>query len=133
MRTIAQLKNFVMKLMQDYRGNRKLMLPTSTGMSFVKVSDILYCKASGNYTEIFLSGGKRHLVSRHIGQYEQLLNDYDFFRIHNSFLANMDHIQSYVNRDGGYVIMSDNVSLNVSRRRKESFLERMTKRSLSSE
>ena len=133
-RTISvELRNFVRSFMQDTLKHRKLALPNASGMSFVKVSDILYCKASGNYTEIFLTSGKKYLISRQIKEFEQLLNDCNFFRIHNSFLVNMDHIQRYVKSDGGYVVMSDNTSLDISRRKKELFLERMDYKSLKDE
>jgi hypothetical protein len=106
-------------------GHAKLALPTAEGLAFIRIADILYCKASGNYTEIYLKENKKYLVSRQLKEYEDLLKEYNFFRIHHSSLIHLDYIQSYVKGDGGYVIMSDNTSLDVSRRRKESFLERM--------
>lgn len=106
-------------------GHAKLALPTTDGIAFIRIADILYCKASGNYTEIYLKDSKKYLVSRQLKEYEDLLKEYNFFRIHHSYLIHLDYIQSYVKGDGGYVIMSDNTSLDVSRRKKESFLERM--------
>lgn len=103
----------------------KLALPTADGLTFIKVSDILYFKASGNYTEIFMNGGQKHLVSRHLKEYDDLLSDQNFFRIHHSYLINISFISSYVRGEGGYVVMSDNSSLDVSRRKKEAFLERI--------
>jgi two-component system LytT family response regulator len=119
--------------MEDSITNATLALPTNLGISFVKVSEVLYCKASGNYTEIFLIGGKKYLITRQIGKYEQMLRNYDFLRIHNSFLVNVNQIRNYIKGDGGWVVMSDNVSLNVARRRKKSFIKYMENRSLNTE
>lgn len=117
------------QLLQNLKGvssdNHKLALPTSEGLTFIKVLDILYCKASGNYTEIFMKDGKKHLVSRQLKEYDDLLSEHNFFRIHHSSLINLNYVQNYIKGDGGYVVMSDNASLDVSRRKKEVFLERI--------
>lgn len=103
----------------------KLALPTSEGLTFIKVNEILYCRASNNYTEIFMSDSKKHLVSRQLKEYDDLLAGHDFFRIHHSYLINLHYIINYVKGEGGYVIMNDDASLDVSRRKKEAFLERI--------
>jgi len=103
----------------------KLALPTTDGLIFVKVSDILYCEASSNYTEITLMDNKKYIVSRTLKEYEDLLTEYDFFRIHNSFLINLNAVKKYVRGEGGYVIMMNDKSLDVSKRKKESFLARI--------
>jgi two-component system, LytTR family, response regulator len=103
----------------------KLALPTADGLVFVKVSDILYCEASSNYTEITLPDNKRFVVSRTLKEYEDILSGQNFFRIHNSYLINLDKIKRYVRGEGGYVIMNNEKALDVSKRRKEAFLSRM--------
>lgn len=105
--------------------NFKLALPTSDGLIFIKVDDILYCEASSNYTQIFSSDGKKYIVSRTLKEYEDLLTEHNFFRIHNSHLINLNSIKKYVRGEGGYVIMNNDVSLDVSKRKKEAFLARM--------
>jgi two-component system LytT family response regulator len=106
--------------------NQKLALPTSDGLIFVKVDDIIYCEASSNYTEIFTVDGKKHIVSRTLKEYEDLLADHNFFRIHNSHLINLSSIKKYVRGEGGHVIMNNDVSLDVSKRKKEAFLSRLS-------
>ena len=106
----------------------KLALPISDGLIFIKVNDILYCKASGNYTEIFMNDGKKHLVSRQLKEYEDILNTRDFFRIHHSYVINLNCIKSYVRGEGGYVVMNDNTTIDVSRRKKEAFMDRIGSR-----
>lgn len=103
----------------------KLTLPTSDGLIFVQASEILYCKASGNYTEIFMQNKIKHLISRPLKEYDDLLSAQNFFRVHHSYLINLSFIKSYVRGEGGYVIMSDDNSIDVSRRKKEAFLERI--------
>lgn len=105
--------------------NYKLALPTAEGLTFIKVNDILYLKASGNYTEIFMVEGQKYLVSRHLKEYDDMLGESNFFRIHHSTLINVNFIQSYARGEGGYVVMTDGVSLDVSRRKKEAFLEKI--------
>ena len=105
--------------------NFKLALPTSDGLIFVKIEDIVYCEASSNYTLIYTNDGKKHVISRTLKEYEDLLADHNFFRIHNSHLINLGSVKKYVRGDGGYVIMNNDVSLDVSKRKKEAFLSRL--------
>ena len=100
----------------------KLALPTSDGLVFVKIDEIVYCEAEGNYTQIHLTNGTKHLVSRTLKEYDDMLTEQDFFRIHNSYLINLNLIKNYVRGEGGYVVMTNGKSLDVSRRKKESFL-----------
>jgi two-component system, LytTR family, response regulator len=103
----------------------KLALPSNDGLVFVKVDEIVYCEADSNYTQIHLVNDKKYLVSRTLKEYEDLLKDQNFFRIHNSFLVNLNLIQNYVRGEGGYVVMANGKSLDVSKRKKESFLSRL--------
>jgi two-component system LytT family response regulator len=105
--------------------NFKLALPTSDGLIFVRIDDIIYCEASSNYTIIYTNDGKKHVISRTLKEYEDLLAEHNFFRIHNSHLINLGSIKKYVRGDGGYVIMNNDVSLDVSKRKKEAFLSRL--------
>jgi two-component system, LytTR family, response regulator len=105
--------------------NYKLALPTADGLIFVKVSDILYCEASSNYTEINMADNKKYIVSRTLKEYEDILAEQNFFRIHNSYLINLNRIKKYVRGEGGYVIMNNDVALDVSKRKKEGFLSRI--------
>jgi two-component system, LytTR family, response regulator len=103
----------------------KLALPSNDGLVFVKVEEILYCEADSNYTQIHLINDRKYLVSRTLKEYEELLKDQDFFRIHNSFLINLNLIKNYVRGEGGYVVMANGKSIDVSKRKKESFLSRL--------
>jgi two-component system LytT family response regulator len=105
----------------------KLALPTSEGLTFIKISDIIYCEADSNYTTFFLTDGKKIIVSHTLKEYEEILSDYRFFRIHHSYLVNLDAIKQYVRGDGGHVVMINGAALDVAKRRKEEFLKASSK------
>lgn len=104
--------------------NSKVALPMADGLQFVNRNEIVRCEACGNYTRIYLSDNRNYLVARTLGEYEELLSPYNFLRIHHAHLINLDHIQRYVRGDGGYVIMSDGAVVDISRRKKQDFLNR---------
>ncbi len=120
-----RLQQLLQNLRNGSPDNYKLALPTSDGLVFVKVHDILYCQASSNYTEIFMADDKRYVVSRTLKEYDDMLGEQNFYRIHHSYLINLNGIKKYVRGEGGYVIMSNDKSLDVSKRRKEGFLSRI--------
>jgi two-component system, LytTR family, response regulator len=103
----------------------RLALPSNDGLVFVKVEEVMYCEADSNYTIVHLVNEKKHMVSRTLKEYEELLSGHDFFRIHNSYLINLNFIKNYVRGEGGYVIMKNGTSLDVSKRKKEAFLSRI--------
>ncbi len=120
-----RLEQLIQNLKAGPSQRYKLALPSNDGLVFVKVADIIYCEASSNYTNIYMDDGKKYVVSRTLKEYEDLLEDQNFFRIHNSYLINLNSLKKYVRGDGGYVVMNNDVSLDVSKRKKESFLSRI--------
>lgn len=103
----------------------KITLPTGNAYEVVLVKDIIRCEADGSYTNFFIKGGKKLMVSASLKHYEDLLPENDFIRIHHHYLVNMNHVTKYLKEDGGYAIMSDQTKLEISRRKKEAFLTRM--------
>jgi two-component system LytT family response regulator len=124
----SRLTELVQNLKRESPENFKIALPTLEGLVFVNVKDIIYCEASSNYTKIYTSDEK-YLVSKTLKEYDELLSDHNFFRIHNSYLININSIKKYVKGEGGYVVLNNNVSLDVSKRKKEAFLNRIGVRS----
>ena len=106
--------------------NHKLALPTAKGLLFVKLKEILYCVGQNNYTEFHLKDNSKIIVSKTLKEYESMLSEHNFFRIHKSYLINLNEIKEYIRGDGGYVIMNDKASLDVSKRRRESFLRNIS-------
>ncbi len=120
-----RLQQLLQNLKAGTSDNYKLALPTADGLVFVKVSEILYCEASSNYTEIVLTDSRKYIVSRTLKEYEDMLAEQNFYRIHHSYLINLNEIKKYVRGEGGYVIMNNDKSLDVSKRKKEGFLSRI--------
>lgn len=101
----------------------KIALPTQEGFVFIEVNDIIRCEAEGSYTQVILKNKKPICATRKIKGFEELLADYHFCRVHRSFLINLNYIEKYHKGEGGYVVMSDGATVDVSRRKKDDFLE----------
>jgi len=105
----------------------KIPLSTSNGLVFVKLTDILYCESSGNYTNFYLHDDKKIMVSRQLGEYEKLLPDTNFTRIHDKYIINLSYIKEYIKGSGGDVVLENGKELPVASRRKEDFMARFEK------
>ncbi|HEY4194756.1 MAG TPA: LytTR family DNA-binding domain-containing protein [Mucilaginibacter sp.] len=105
--------------------SKKITVHTSKGLEFLPISDIVRCEADVNYTTIYLKDKHQLMVAKTLKDFNDMLADHQFFRIHNSHLINLDYIKSYQKGKGGYVILVDNTSLEVSTRRKDLFLKKM--------
>ena len=116
------LEVLVNNLKNSSQNNHKIALSTLEGLLFVNVRDIIYCESSGPYTKFIFKQAAVIVTSKHLKEYEDLLSGYEFFRIHKSYLVNLQEIKKYIRGDGGHLIMSDGAALNVSKQRKEDFL-----------
>lgn len=126
------LKEQMDLLMQSVRnsGNQTILriaLTTSYGMLFVETKDIVFCESDNNYTNVKMRSGKKILVSKTLKEIDETLSGPDFYRIHNSFLINLGHIQKFVRGDGGYVVMDDETTVSISRTKKQEFLDLFSK------
>lgn len=99
--------------------HEKLALHSQDKIHVVNISEIIRCEASANYTEFFFSNTKRMLVTRTMKDFEELLAEHGFFRVHQSHLINTRYIKEFVKTDGGYIVMSDNSSVPVSMRKRQ--------------
>jgi two-component system LytT family response regulator len=100
----------------------RLCLPTMKGFIVLKLDEIIYCEAERSYTVFHLENNKTVTVSKPLLEYDQILKDTSFLRIHKSFLINLHHVKEYHRGEGGMVIMSNNHEIEVSRRKKDQFL-----------
>lgn len=105
----------------------KITLPTGNAYEIVNVKDIIRCEADGSYTTFFLDGKRKLMVSASLKHYEDLLPEEDFIRVHHHHLINMNHVVRFLKADGGYAVMSDGTQIEVSRRKKEAFLQRLNR------
>ena len=117
-----QLPDRLNNLLQNRSKPARLALPTLTGYRFIKVDDIIRCQAESNYTKFFLQSGEQILVTRTLKEFEVLLRDDRFIRVHQSHLINVDFVEQYIKGDGGTAVMSDGAEVEISRRRKDLFL-----------
>ena len=103
----------------------KLCLPSLKGFQVAELNDILYAESSGNYTNFHFSDQHPVCTSRPIHEYEEILADAGFVRIHKSCIVNLLHVKEYLKGDGGTVILSNGHKVDVARRKKDFFLSRM--------
>jgi two-component system LytT family response regulator len=116
-----QLQAFRMNL-NEQRQVSRLALPLADGMVFVNVANILYLKADGSYTHVVTDTNKV-LVSKKLGEFEELERHSDFFRTHRSYLVNLRQLERFIKNDGGYLLMRNGDTVELSRNRKEEILE----------
>ena len=102
---------------------KKIALSTSDGIHLFEIKDIIRCESVDNYTKFHFKDHKTVLISKTLKEYEELLSDQGFERIHQSHLINLNELKSYIKKDGGFVIMSDNTQVPVSQRKKERLQE----------
>ncbi len=105
--------------------NMKLCITSTKGFEVVELKDILYCEASSNYTNFHFTNHNFICNAKTILEYERLLGDSGFLRIHKSYLVNLLHVKEYLRGEGGSVLLSNGKELEVSRRKKEDFLKKM--------
>ena len=101
----------------------KIAIPTSEGLEFIPIKNILRIESSSNYSKIFFKEGKNILVTKLLKDFEDMLQPYRFYRIHNSHLINLSYIQKFVKANGGQVLLQDGTLIDVARRKKEEFLK----------
>lgn len=106
---------------------QKMAIPTISGLIFISVQDIVRFEARGNYTSIFLVKGEPIMATRTIKDYEEILPETIFCRIHNSHIINLSRIRKYQKGRGGSVEMEDGSVIEVASRRREEFLRRLLK------
>ena len=105
----------------------RLAIPSDNEIILQKLDDIIYCAADGSYTVLHLTENKRIIVSKNIKEFENILPETDFCRIHHATLVNLNHVVKYIRGEGGYVLVKNGDHLDVSRRKKEGFLKLLQK------
>lgn len=102
---------------------RKLALNTLDKLHIVNISDIVRCESDVNYTQFFFSNGNKLLVTKTLKDFEDLLSEHQFIRVHQSHLVNVNFIKEFVKSDGGYLVMTDKTSVPVSTRKRMAVIE----------
>ena len=118
-----KLSVFLSNMDSNSKEDKKIVLKTAESVNIVKVVDIVRCESYKSYTQFFLTGSKKHIVSRTLKDYDELLTEYGFFRSHQSHLVNINFIESFEKSQGGYILMSDGSQVPVSQRKREDLLK----------
>jgi two-component system LytT family response regulator len=135
-KVISKIKNVLVKsesvahidlLLENIRRKvdnfKRIALSTADGIHLFEISDIIRCESEDNYTKFYIKNNKPVLISKTLKEYEDLLTEHGFERIHQSHLINLAYLKSYIKKDGGYVVMADNSNLPISQRKKERLQE----------
>jgi len=120
----VNIQNLLHNIRQPLQ-QQKVALPTREGYEFTQVNAILYCSAEGAYTKVHLTDKRSMLISRTLGDIEEMLPPEVFVRIHHSTVVNLNAVTHYIRTDGGYVVMNTHEKLMVSKARKDVLLERL--------
>ena len=122
--SIQHINNLLRNMKQPF-SNQKIALPQREGYEFVDVSSIIYCSAEGAYTKVLMMDKRSMLISRTLGDVEELLPPEMFQRIHHSSLVNVEYISQFLRTDGGYVVLKNGEKLSVSKAKKEMLMARL--------
>lgn len=120
-----KMEALLYNLSNQKKSNKRLCIPTAEGFTFAGTEDIVRCEAMANYTIIHFRDKKKITVARTLKDFEQLLEDCNFFRVHNSHLVNLQYIKNYKRGKGGTILLTDGTRIEVSTRRKEEFLKKV--------
>ena len=105
---------------------KQILLKTLDNIFLVKIADIVHCQAEQTYCRFHILGDERILVSKPMGEYEEILKQYEFFRVHKSYLVNLRQIKKYTKADGGSLTMMNGSIIPVSVRKRDILLEKIS-------
>jgi two-component system LytT family response regulator len=125
-----QTLDVLMHNLKQLRANENptITLSLAEGIEFIPVREIIRIEAAGAYTNFFLKGGKKLMVSKNLKEYEQMLTDHHFMRVHNSHIINLAEVKRMVKADGGYAVMSDDAQVVISPKKRDEFMQAMMSR-----
>lgn len=118
---VKEQLDILLQGIRDTGKPQRIALSTGDGMVFVNTPEIMYCQSESNYTNVILVTGEKYLLAKSLKEFEDTLSGNDFYRIHNSYLVNLNQVKRFVRGDGGYVIMNDGTQITIARARREDF------------
>lgn len=121
----ARVGNMLANIQAMEADHARVALPTLNGFLYIPIRDVIRCESDNTYTFFFTTDKRKHIVSRTLKECELQLQDFGFFRVHNSHLVNLKCVVEYIKGEGGQVRMADGSVVDVSRRRKEEFLHHL--------
>ena len=122
-----EVQNKLDLLLNNVNKIEKIALPSLSGIEFVRIENIVRCESDNNYTNFYLTSKEKIIVSKTLKEFEEMLENKGFFRTHKSHIINLAFLKKYIKGEGGIAVMEDGSEIVVSRRRKEEFLEVLSK------
>ncbi len=119
----SQLELLLENMVSEKLRFKRIAIPAAQGLQFIKVNEIIYLEASGNYTKFFLAHNQKYVVSKTLKDFEDILPPDIFIRIHNSCIININFVDKYIRGDGGQVVLTEGTILDISKRKKSEFLK----------
>lgn len=101
----------------------KIALASKESIEFVDAQEIVCCEANSNYTNVYMSEGRKRVISRTLKEFEDILSTHKFFRPHNSYLINLNRVREFIRGDGGFLVMENKMKIPVSKSRREELLD----------
>jgi two-component system, LytTR family, response regulator len=120
-----QLHLLLQRMQQPASSISKIALPTMEGLQMVPIDSIIYCESDSNYTTLFLKNKRKIVVSRTLKELEDLLEGYSMLRVHRCYVINLNEVEKYIKGDGGYLIMCDGSTVDVSKSRKDLLMQKL--------
>ncbi len=117
--TLQQLSS----ALQHNTSNGRFAISHTKGLKIVEEKNVVYLQAEGNCTMLFFKDGTKYLDTRTLKIYESILDDNNFFRVHKSYIVNIDFIQDYIHSEGHYVILKNKIEIPVARNRVQDFVK----------
>lgn len=105
----------------------KIALNSAEGVSFVALKAILYLQADSNYCFFYMNNGEKLLVTKTLKDFEEILPEDSFFRMHQSYIVNIKQVKKVLKEDGGFALLENGTKIPISRRKKEAFLKKLMK------
>lgn len=118
-----QLEVLFQSLKTKTTEKKRIALATKESIELIYTDDIILCQSDNNYTMVYIKDRRKKLISKTLKDFEEILEEYNFFRTHQSYLINLDHMIEYMRQDGGYIIMDNDMKIPVSRSRKEELMK----------
>jgi two-component system LytT family response regulator len=126
-KTSTKIEALIHNMSVTSNESKKIVLRTNDKIHVIGVNDIMYCEAEGSYTNFYLNDKNKIMVSKNMGEYEEMLDKYGFFRVHQSYLLNLSYLKRYEKGDGGSVVLKNDHSLPVATRKKDRLLDLLSR------
>lgn len=109
-----------------YGDSARLALNSQDRIRIVTLNEVIRCESTGSYTLFFMDDGEQILVTRTLKEYDSILKDSGFLRVHQSHLINLQFVKEFIKTDGGYVVMKDKQEVPVSSRKRSLVLKTLS-------